>query len=234
MRLLSVLSPQSLYGYIFVSFFFLYIILIQYCRTHYFRDPTSAFFNADRGYDEIYSGFRVSQAINYIKQIDATASPVNKSSVPTKSDASLCVGIASISREKINYVESAVGSLLVDLNEEERKDVHLILFIPHTDPTVHPSYSSNWMSTVADNLLLYNLPDDQMEHVKNMETEGGMMYEKGLFDYTYLLKACQEVGSPYALFVEDDVIALDGWYHRTRQAFKDAERQTRKINASKC
>lgn len=49
--------------------------------------------------------------------------------------------------------------------------------------------------------------------------------EKALFDYTYLLKACQAVNASYVAMLEDDVLALDGWYHRTRQALAGRCRQ---------
>lgn len=235
MRLLSAPLPaRSLYGYLLVSFSFLYLLLIQYCRTHFDRDPTSAFFDPDRGYEQVYSKFRLSQATDYIRHVDEIARPWNKTArPPTNRDPRLCVGIASISRKGVNYLEPAVGSLLVDLAPRERKDIHLILFIAHSDPTVHPSYSSNWLSAEADTVLLYDLPEKRMKHVKMLERKG-LMEEKALFDYTYLLNACEATGAPYTVMVEDDVIAMDGWYHRTLRVLEDAERQTRKVGASKC
>lgn len=227
--------PLRFFHYcVFASFLFLYLVLVHYCQTHYYRDPTSAFFDPNRGYDQIYSKFRTAQANNFIREADAIASPVNKSSLPTNTKASLCVGISSVKRQGVNYFESAVGSLLLELTEREREDIHLVLFIPHTDPKVHPSYSSSWLSATADTVLLYDLPEDQMKHLKFLESKSGPSLEKSLFDYTYLLKACQAVGSPYTVLVEDDVVAMDGWYHRTRQALEDAERQTRDMGASKC
>lgn len=230
------------HGYIIASFVIVYLLLIQYCRTHYYRDPTSAFFDEDRGYTPIYSRFRQSQAANFVRNVNASApSPVDQTSSshppnqPTNSSgATFCVGIASVSRQETNYIESAVGSLLVDLTEEERKDIHLILFIAHTDPTVHPSYSSGWLHAAADTLLLYDFPEDQMKYISRLENGEGRPKEKALFDYTYLLKACQAVESPYVVMIEDDVIAMDGWYHRTRQALEDAKLQTEEIGASQC
>lgn len=247
MRLLSAssLPVRSFSGYLLASFAFLYFLLILYCRTHFYRDPTSAFFDPDRGYEKGYSRFRISQATNFIRYVDETAKPSNKNGNGTSSspppittngrnaNASLCVGIASVSRKGVNYLESAVGSLLVDLAPQERRDIHLILFIAHSDPTRHPGYSSNWLSAMADKVLLYDLPEKQMRHIKKLE-KNGLMEEKALFDYTYLLKACEKTGTPYTVMIEDDVIAMDGWYHRTRQALEEAERQTRKIGTSKC
>lgn len=210
----------------------LYLLLIHYCQTHYYREPTSAFFDHDRGYDQIYSKFRTAQANTFIREAEAIASPVNKTSLPTSTNASLCVGISSIKCHELNYVESAVGSLPLDLTERERQNIHLILFIPHTDPTVHPSYSSGWLSATADTVLLYDLPERQMKRLKVLESKGAS--EKALFDYANLLKACQVVGTPYTVLVEDDVVAMDGWHHRTRRALENTERQTREIGASKC
>ncbi len=55
-----------------------------------------------------------------------------------------------------------------------------------------------------------------------------------MFDYTYLLKAAQRTGVNYIVMLEDDVLALDGWYHRTLNAAALAEQQTRSMGAEKC
>ncbi|KAK4498670.1 hypothetical protein PRZ48_009180 [Zasmidium cellare] len=45
-----------------------------------------------------------------------------------------------------------------------------------------------------------------------------------LYDYTYLLKACYDTEAPYIATIEDDVVAMDGWYHRTIEGIKQAGR----------
>ncbi|KAL1960408.1 hypothetical protein VTO42DRAFT_7707 [Malbranchea cinnamomea] len=226
-------STRSPHGFVLVVFLFLYLLVVQYCRTHYFRDPTSVFFDPNRGYEPIYTRFRTAQAADFIRHVDATASSESKNALPSDRKSSLCVGIASIARNEVSYVETAVGSLLVDLTEQEREDIHLILFIPHTDPSKHPSFSSRWLSAVADKVLYYDVDGEKFDHIRKLETEGGLLREKGLFDYTYLLKACQSAGTPYVLILEDDVLAMEGWYHRTKQALYDVEQQTRALGASK-
>lgn len=88
------------------------------------------------------------------------------------------------------------------------------------------------MYALADKVLVYD--EENIGYVKKLEESDKVAAEKGLFDYTYLLKACEATGAPYVMLVEDDVIAMDGWYHRTKQALVDAERKTREIGASKC
>lgn len=234
---MRLINRRFFHRYVIASFICLYLILIQYSRTHFYRDPTSAFFDPTRAYDQIYSRFRTSQARNFIEAIDETTNPVKKSynEFPNNGSgpAKLCVGIASIARE-VNYVESAVGSLLLDLTAQERENIHLIIFIPHTDPSVHPSYSRRWMSVLPDTVLLYDLPEEELNRIKALESADGLSKQKGIFDYAYLLRACHSTGSPYVAIIEDDVIAMDGWYHRTLQALEDAEEQTRQMGASKC
>ena len=66
---------------------------------------------------------------------------------------------------------------------------------------------------------------------KNKKTVGR---QKALLDYQYLLKACNKIETPYILMLEDDVVAQDGWYHRTQEAIASAEQQTREIGAPNC
>lgn len=51
----------------------------------------------------------------------------------------------------------------------------------------------------------------QMEEKKTHET-------KSKFDYSIVMDECRKTGAPYMLIVEDDVIFLDGWRHRTMRA----------------
>ena len=43
-------------------------------------------------------------------------------------------------------------------------------------------------------------------------------------DYTYLLDKCYGTGAPYIAMFEDDIIVADGWMVKTRQAFREIER----------
>lgn len=221
------LSGRSI---IILSFILLYTCAAQYCRLRFYRDPTSFFFDPRRAYMEGYSAVRREQAHAFIQS--ASQSNFNKSNTSSKS--SFCVGVASIARGSARYFSTSVGSLLEGLTEEERQKIYLVLFIAHTDPQIHPDYAEPWVENVADRLLTYTLPEDQFEHIQKLENDRGLFREKALFDYTYLLKACAAVEAPYIIMMEDDVIALDGWYHRTRAALKSAERQSHLKGSSNC
>lgn len=215
---------------VILTFILLYTCAAQYCRLAYYRDPTSFFFDPRRAYTEEYSAVRRQQADSFIES--ASTSDFNKRIVP--SEPSLCVGIASIARDNARYFSTSVGSLLEGLTTEERQKIYLVLFIAHTDPQIHPDFAQPWVENVADRVLTYDLPQDQLEHIRKLENDRGLFREKALFDYTYLLKACAAVGAPYILMMEDDVIALDGWYHRTRDGLELAESQSHLKGSSNC
>lgn len=227
MNMCTTLSGRSI---AFLSFILFYTCALQYCRLNYYRDPTSFFFNPQRAYTESYSAVRRQQADSFIQS--ASKSDFNK--ITASSEPTFCVGVASVARDSARYFSTSVGSLLEGLTTEERKAIYLVLFIAHTDPQTHPEYAEPWVENVADRVLTYALPEDQLEYIRKLENDRGIFREKALFDYTYLLKACAAVEARYILMVEDDVIALDGWYHRTRDALKLAETQSHLKGSPNC
>lgn len=221
-RLLS--SPGSL---AFLSFVAFYLVAILYIHVVSYRDPTSLFFNPRQAYMPAYSTVRQQEAEAFVvRSTDTythlTGKPID--SVPN-GNKTLCVGIASVARKGARYFRITVGSLLEGLNAKEREEIYLLLFIAHTDPTVHPAYSETWLRNLPNEVLFYNASQQEMKHIARLEHEG-LVREKALFDYKHLLKACYEKGLPYIAMLEDDVVAMDGWYHRTIASLKQAETQS--------
>lgn len=206
-----------------LSFAAVYLVAAYYFHQVSSRDPTSLFFNPRQAYAPAYSTVRQEEAEAFV--LAAANAPEYSIFKPTHAPRHkrLCVGIPSVSRKGAEYLRTAVGSLLEGLTPKERDDIHLIVFIPHTDPDVHPAYSETWLSNLTDEVLVYDLPQDQMEHIAQLEKDAGLFREKGLFDYAHLMKACYTQETPYITMFEDDVIAMDGWYHRTVAALKQAE-----------
>lgn len=218
---------------IFLSFVLFYAFLTLVARTRSFWDPGSVFFDPSTAYDLSYSAVRLEQADQYV---DSAVSDTKPKTSGSSRQPGLCLGIPTIARKGVRYFKHTVGTLLEGLDEAERADIHLILFIAHTDPSQHPAYAEPWLHNLADEVLLYNASEVSIEHLQILETDEAKAsgLEKALFDYSYLLKACEAVDTPYIIMLEDDVVALDGWYHRTRDALASAEKQTQKIGASKC
>jgi hypothetical protein len=220
----SLVSPSLL------LFFALYAVLALCCSVSFYRDPTSAFFDPARAYRRQYSAIRQREAERFVE--GAARDPFLRSDNSTV--PALCVGIATVVRHGELYFRVSVGSLLQGLTNAERQNIHLITFIAHTDPAVHPAYSERWLHNVADQILTYDVPPEQLRHLRVLEHEKGPFREKGLYDYRYLLDACYRVGAAHIVMVEDDVLALDGWYHRTVKALESAHAQTSSRGFSDC
>ncbi|MCJ1462620.1 hypothetical protein MMC07_001222 [Pseudocyphellaria aurata] len=219
LRLFSSSGPLA-----FFSFAALYVVTILYVQLESYRDPTSLFFNPRRAYVPAYSTIRQQEAEAFVAaSTNNFTSPAGKpiDSFPMDSKT-LCMGIASVARKGARYFRTTVGSLLEGLTAKEREEIYLLPFIAHTHPAEHPAYSETWLRNLSDEVLYYNQSHQIMTNAVRLEHEG-LIREKGLFDYTYLLKACYAKGLPYIAMLEDDVVAMDGWYHRTIAALEQAE-----------
>ena len=200
-------------GWVFISFILLYLALVRYCSYAYYRDPTSVFFDPEHGYDRIYSIVRQEEAERFIQNIKA--SPTVRRTQPPK----LCIGIATIGRSGQQYVRSAIGSLLEGLSEYQRKELQLFVLIAHTNPWDHPIYRENWLEVAADKIVLYNVSEEQFSELQIWEKEKAYQ-KKAVFDYAYLLDSCHASSAPWIAMIEDDTLAMAGWYPKAMDALE--------------
>ena len=223
----SVATPSSVFcrlrgksgAYAFVAFFFIYITLIRYCSYTYYRDPTSAFFDPVRGYERKYSLERQQAAETFIHNANNSVFP----QLGPK-NVKMCIGIATIGRDGEQYVRSTIGSLLDGLTPEEREEIFMAVLIAETNPDLHPIYGEQWLVNVVDKVLLYDVP--QKLHEDLVQWEGEKEYrKKAIFDYTYILQRCYDTGAQWVVIIEDDTLAVDGWYPRAIEALATADEQ---------
>jgi hypothetical protein len=205
-----------------VAFTLFYCSAVLFVREISWRDPGSLFFDPDPAYEPIYSSVRLQQAEEYLA--NASTEAFGKHGRHTDKIPELCVGLVSIARVGARYLHTAVASLLEGLTVEERDAVHLIIFIPHVDPSIHPAYHDKWITNLADQVLLYNLIGEELEKVEEME-ETKHTRAKIMLDYQYLMKACYDTQAPYLALLEDDTLAMDGWFHRTMDGLHQAVRK---------
>ena len=203
------------------SFCILLCLLLVICalRSICARDPGSIFFKPAIAYQRKYSVVRQEQAERYINQSSADARKVS-SEPGTEQEKHLCIGIPSVGREGTRYLRTTVGSLLEGLSPEERKNIHLVVLIAHSDPFANPEYHEPWLANLVDHVLLYE--PSQLDHVTALEADVGNR-EKMLYDYTYTLKTCIDARTPYIAMLEDDVLASDGWFWRTFLGLQQAD-----------
>lgn len=208
---------------ILLSFSMIWYLGFWYLSNASAVDPTSYFFDRAKGYERIYSSKREEQALTYIE----TANKADFTRPTSRDSPSMCIGIATITRKSDKqYVEGAVGSLLEGLTDAERAQIYLILFIAHTDPSRHPIFQELWPQTVSNEVLTYNVSDNDLKQLRMFEDEHHPR-NKSIYDYGYLLKNCLRTGAEWISIIEDDVIARAGWYDMACVALKEAQNISR-------
>ncbi|KAK4695617.1 hypothetical protein P7C71_g2162, partial [Lecanoromycetidae sp. Uapishka_2] len=206
-------------AFAFIGFLFIYVALIRYCSVIYYRDPTSAFFDPARGYQKLYSARRQ-------EDVDLFIHNANVSSFPqiTPKKVRMCVGIATIAREQEQYVKRTIGSLLDGLTPNDRAEIYFAVLIAHTASNEHPVYGEQWLTNVVDKVLLYDVSQKKADDLLQWETAKDYR-KKAIFDYTYVLQKCVDTGAQWIAMVEDDTLAVDGWYARAIEALETADEQ---------
>ncbi|KAI1212135.1 uncharacterized protein F4807DRAFT_388544 [Annulohypoxylon truncatum] len=211
----------------FLGFLLCYAIAAVYLRSRCYRDPSSVFFRPESARVLTYSAFRKAQARKFgnLAALHAVTKWANST------DPELCVGVASVSRHGFSYLKETLGSILEGLDDLERQRIYVVVFLAHTNQSEHEDFHQPWLLNMADSLPTY--PDDPntTDLVRQLEIDGN--YEaharKQKIDYSVLLNECAKVNASYTMTLEDDVIALDGWYHRALSALEIASRKTREL-----
>ena len=200
-----------------LAFLFIYLGLVRYCSHSFYRDPTSAFFDPTRGYKRHYSLTRQEEAETFIENSSSTSSKT-----PARNDPQLCIGIATVGRDGEQYVRSTIGSLLDGLTPTERAEIYLVVLIAHTTPNDHPIYAEQWLTNVVDKVLLYNVDQHKTDDLMRWELDKDYR-KKAIFDYTYVLQNCHNRGSQWIAMIEDDTLAVKGWYPKAIEALEKAD-----------
>ncbi|KAL2836456.1 hypothetical protein BJY01DRAFT_221980 [Aspergillus pseudoustus] len=208
-------------GVIVLTYFVLYLLSLRYYHGLSYRDPTSFFFDADHAYERRYSSKRVDEATTFIANAGDVKPPIRDlGEQPT-----LCVGIVSVRRRGDQYVGLTVGSLLDGLSEPERKKMLLYLRIGNTNPADHPVYSEKWVETLPDRVLTYSKDDPDFDQLQQWE-EGGWYRNKTIYDFTTLMSECYESGADYVAMLEDDTLAVKGWFPAAMRALSTVQQRT--------
>ena len=206
-----------------VAFVLLYLALIRYCSTAFFRDPTSVFFDPVRGYARQYSLTRQSQADAFIEKSNSSPGSRAQSKGPPK----LCIGIATVARENEQYIRSTIGSLIEPLSRTERDQIYLAVLIAHTEPNDHPVYAEPWLTNLANKVLLYDIPPGQRDQLEEWEDVGNFS-SKAIFDYVYVMQKCVDRGAKWVAVIEDDTLAVRDWFPRLMDSLIAADIQHNK------
>ncbi|KAI0021293.1 hypothetical protein F4780DRAFT_778807 [Xylariomycetidae sp. FL0641] len=204
--------------------FFLYFLGVLACAVLYlrsvcWRNPTSVFFQAQRAHVPGYSAYRLAQGIDFADEAATSVSkrPDGEDTPPPR----ICVGIPSIKRKGISYLKSTLGSLQQGLEASERDSLAFVVLLGHTNTSEHPDFGQPWLENMADGLLTYKDNSSYAKLARKLE-KSHHHEPKQIFDVSLVMEECVRRNPDYIMVVEDDVVALDGWYHRTLGALEEA------------
>lgn len=205
------------------AFGLLYSAAILYARSCALRDPGSWFFDPSTAYEAEYTDTRRRQAESFVTTANSSSKSVDSTHQRTGQAPQMCVGVLSAAREP-RYIDTAVGSLVDGLTSNERDEIHLIVLVPHSDPTKHSAYRERWLDNLIDELLYYETTNPHFDRIVALEREESPFREKGLFDYGSLMEACLDrTDAPYVAIFEDDIVATPDWYRRSLAGIAKAE-----------
>ena len=225
----------------FLGFLLCYGLVAAYLRSTCYRDPSSVFFQPELARVLSYSSFRKIQARKFADEaaeypLPKWADLADPNASNNSSSPDICIAIGSVSRHGFSYLKETVGSILEGLNAIERQRIYLVVFLAHVDQSRHEEYGQRWLTNLADSLPTYSTitdDPDAMRLIDALERDGS--YEahaqKQKIDYSVQLAECAKVNPTYIMTIEDDVVALDGWYHRTMNAVRAASRKTKQMGA---
>lgn len=154
-----------------------YLLAFQYCRIRFWRDPHSAFFDIRDVFEWKYSLVREHQANHFISLYNAPSGADNP--VLVKNPPVICAALATVKRNKDDYLAATVGSMLSDLDPRERQALHLSVLFANTDPTQHPSWGQRWLDRLSDSVSTYNVSEEELRYLQGLE-ERHDFHEKGV------------------------------------------------------
>ncbi|PGG98973.1 hypothetical protein AJ80_09428 [Polytolypa hystricis UAMH7299] len=198
------------------------LLCVIYGKTHFYRDPGSAFYDPNRAFERRYSLHREGEAQNYIDD-RVGGSGARDATTKAGVEPRVCAAFSTVKRESVQYIETAVGSVLHGLTEPERADLFLTVFFANINASVHPTWEQPWLRPLADDAYTYDdVPGSELSHLRTLE-ETRNFAEKGVFDYTYALQHCYDVGTPYVAMFENDTHFAHGWFVRALLALREIE-----------
>ncbi|TGJ81239.1 hypothetical protein E0Z10_g7526 [Xylaria hypoxylon] len=199
-----------------------YYSFIGYLRLRCWKDPTSQFFQAERAHVPNYSTYRIQEAEVYADSIATGQQPPSST---RSGPPELCIGVASVERKGISYLKSTLGSLQHGLSAEERARLYFVVLLAHTNQADHIAYGQPWLASMTDKLPSYSDNAERFALANIMEsnqTHG----TKAKFDYSIVMGECEKTGASGILMIEDDVVFMDGWWPRVREALAVATTKT--------
>lgn len=161
-----------------------WFVLFLYSKHRFWRDPESAFFREEGVYELQYSRERQDKALDLVHARNQSSQGEAARQQPSANPV-ICVGMVTVKRqEKMDYLNGTIGSMLLDLTDEERDAISIQLLFADSEPARHPGWDQPWLDNTVDNWSTYNVSDEQLEEIKewarteNMQRKGVLYVQR--------------------------------------------------------
>ena len=138
------------------------------CRQLFWRDPQSWFYNPSTVYDLDYSHTRQSAAREFIDLTEHTWKNQTFYTSGSKQAPVIYVGMVTVKRKHVQYLNDTIGSMLVGLTNEERSAIYVQLLFADPSPGIHPDWDKPWLS-LLDYWSGYDVPEERREELRQLK-----------------------------------------------------------------
>lgn len=220
-----------------IAFWLLWSCALTWSYFNGYDDPSSLFYNADYAFDRHASADREAEVDKFLQHEIYPTKHLKPTA--TTSNELLCIGIPSINRTNLAFLPLAVGSLVDTLTPYERQSIHIVVLLADKDPTEHFAYGQDWLSGLADNVIVYgnenNTADDiptKLNYTVLPRDVRGVgrsddRVENIRLDHSVLFEQCRLRDPAYFALVEDDIITSRDWFSRFKTGVAEVERQSK-------
>lgn len=119
--------------------------------------------------------------------------------------------------------------MLEGLTEAQRTEIHPTVLVAHTNPQLHPIYHEPWLRSASNKILEYDIGNAEFARLRLLEEEHHFR-NKSMYDYGYLLQDCYATGAQWIAMLEDDVLAMEGWYDRAKAALRTIQSEVGQLD----
>jgi len=210
------------------------------------QNPNSHFFDPDENtYTPRHSSICKERGKDYIASTNSLLLQGDTIRTDISQKPELGVVFVTVKRKNEQYLEAALGSFMRDLKREQREKMKVVVNIGDFNPTDHPFYNTAWLHGLVDQVgvrmstgkLDLHLPTTSTARMAQIQVtpvpitdigknplKTSTWHRKATLDYAFALNTCHQIGAPYCIIAEDDIVFATDWYSQVESMLAKADR----------
>ncbi|KAJ9133769.1 Integral membrane protein [Coniochaeta hoffmannii] len=213
------------------GFLVFWTLLLTLCWFNSYDDPSSVFYDEERGFQLRHSRQRAAEADVFLRHIPPK--------LPPDHQQLLCIGVPSINRTTQSFLSHTLATLTDTLTPQDRASIHLVVLLADRPSSHHSAYGQEWIERLADEILVYDQPPAVGGGNSSIyrsvpfdlvpgRPRGTGRVENMRLDHSLLFETCRNHSADYFALVEDDIIASRDWFARMKKGLAYVEARTSK------